>query len=121
MDSLSFADVSWHDLDIIEVCPHEDIEISAENMDELQTLISAHPGSMLLLVNRCHEYSYSFEAIRQIRALKNVKALALLFNNIHLSNSYIVRTIRGAKGHCKYPFETFLNKDDAIKWLRSYN
>ena len=118
-ESLSFADVYKHEQYIIEVCPHADIEISAENLDELQSLINANPGSMLLLVNRSHEYSYSFAALQHIRALENVKALALLFNN--LSESYIAKVIQGNKENRNYPIEAFLNKDDALKWLRTVN
>jgi len=117
-DSLSFADIYKHDRDILEVCPHDEIEISADNMDELQSMINANPGAMLLMINRCHEYSYSFGALQHIRALKNIKALALLFSN--LSESYIAQVIRGNKDRSDYPIETFLDKEDAIKWLSSH-
>ena len=118
MDSLSFADVSRHDHDIIEVCPHEHIEISSTDIDELLSLISENQSSTLLLINQCREHSYSFGAILGIRALKNVKAHAMLCTNT--SGSLIARVILGEKKRCEFPFETFLNKDDAIKWLSSY-
>lgn len=118
-DTLNFAETRRHDHNIIEVIPHDDIEINIKDMDDLQALINNNADPVLLLINRRNEYSYSFDAIRAIRSLENVKALALLFNN--LTESYGARIIQGEKDKCHYPSETFLDKQDALEWLNSLN
>jgi hypothetical protein len=76
---LSFADLNILNEDIIEVVVDAGIEMSLEMMDEYDSFLSNHfDCNFGLLINRVHQYSYSYEVQLSIASHKNLKAIGVV-------------------------------------------
>jgi len=118
MCTLSFASINILDDLIIEVIPHEGIEINAEMADEFQQLINNSTTPNLVLVNRRNTFSHSFEAISKIRNFKNIKARVIL--STRRSSTIATESLLGDINELSCPTEICSDRDTAINWLLSY-
>jgi hypothetical protein len=112
-----FANVKHLEQGVIEVIPHDGVEITYENIQELQQLINSGSIPKRILIN-CHaQHSYSFDGMIALRGLEGVLALATY--SISKRKPSASDILRGNNRETKFPIESFSFKDEAIAWLRS--
>jgi len=76
---LSFADLNLLSEDIVEVIIDEGVEFSLEMMDEYdQFLVQHFDHDFGVLINRVHQYSYSYEVQLSIASHENLKAIGVV-------------------------------------------
>lgn len=116
---LSFGTIRVLEPDIAEVIIDAEVEIDlamvAEYHECLLTQV-AHP--MLLLINRRHAYTYTFEAQQHIGALKQVRATAILAYS--LSATTAIQDLLNRLRERPTALQVFHDdRDGALNWLRA--
>jgi len=113
---LSFADVVYHGDGLFEVAADNGIEVTVKMLGELTSLLdelAPRPMKRALLSNRKHSYSFSFEALPYAARLKAVDAFAIqAHSRITMVSASIFKPLN-------FPFQVFLDRDEAIDWLRN--
>lgn len=114
---LSFADAIIHSDGILEIITDAHIELSEQNVDEIQSLMHDHTeGSCNLLLNFRNSCSLAFGAIQALRQLKETCAIATL-NRSNVSGK--VSELIIPKDH-SHPVNAFDDYHQALDWLRNY-
>ena len=118
MDSydLAFAKINLLQNDIAEAIVYADIEVDVLMVAELHRFLIAKLRSPFsVLVNRCNQYTYDFEAQLKVGDIEQMHAVAVV--------TYSTISMEVARGMVDMPRSTtrlnrfFSNRDDALKWL----
>lgn len=116
--NLSFGPVSIINSNLVEVIVNHGVVFGEAEVDEFHNfLLSNLKGPFCLLVNKKHDYSYTFEAQKHVGNLKEIKAIAFL--SLTLSGLMIYKTIRNING--RETVKMFNDRTEALKWLSYQN
>lgn len=113
--TLSFAELILIDDFLIEIIPHEDVEINDTAVKEYHEFYQTLGRQVGVLINRKNHYSYTFEGLMEITKTPNVTAAAFLTANLKNTN-YIISTIK----QCNFTMQAFKDRKDAIDWLNKH-
>lgn len=111
---LPFAEV--HDLghSIVEVIPNDGAELGKEEADELVALYIKIAETPKMLVNRSNQYSSTSEFMDTMVHTKEFQAVA-----IYVPGYEGALVAESQKYLFDIPFERFLDRNEAIDWLRA--
>ncbi len=114
---LSFAKLIIIRDDVAELIVNEAIEVDLSMIEEYHNLLlSIFNSSFSVLVNKINSYSYTFEAQRQIPALKLIHATDVLTYNNMTEVTTTELTKMSSQGK-KWNMKMFSDRDKAIAWL----
>jgi len=114
---LSFCQISFLDDFIIEVITNPSIEVGYSEIEEYHQFFNQLSNPVGVLVNRSNEYSYSFEAIRNIRENDKMAAVAILV----LEQSKVASAEYYASlSTSTEPLKVFSQRNVAMDWLNGY-
>lgn len=114
---LSFK-MSVLDNNVVEFVVFDDAEFDIEMVNQFHEVIENNMHSpALVLVNKMHSYSYTFEALVALSRSKSIKSVAVLSNKNVVSSlvSYLAKRFNVYK----VPVKTFHERERALQWLRS--
>jgi len=113
---LPFAKINILQDDIAEVIANADIEVNVLMVDELHHfLISKLKSPFSILVNRCNQYTFDFDAQLKVGDIEQIHAVAAV--------TYTKTSTLVAKGMVDMPRSStritqfFSVRDEALKWL----
>lgn len=118
MHQLSFAKIIKIGDDLIEVFVAEGVEINSEMMDEYHTWIrNTLTSPSYILVNKINAYTYSFDVQRNLSAILEVKAIALVVYSkaSELATEAMIELPKVRPWNS----QIFHNREDALHWLNS--
>ncbi len=113
MPKLSFGQYQLIGDNIIEFIGDEGAQLDLDEASECVALYQQFHHPLGVLVNRSHTYSSSLEFIMTIAEVENVKAFA-----IWVPNERSAKIADSQKMFFPIPFESFYDRDDAIRWLK---
>ena len=110
----NFARSIFHDNGILEVIPDQGIELCAQHIEEVCRTFDSLEDKIGILINRCNEYSHTFEAIMAIREACRTHRVAA-----YTPTTVSYRTAETVLGDClKYEgIRIFKSREAAIAWL----
>lgn len=112
---MSFGQLIFLSDNITEVIINEGVEVSLDDVAEYhKSLVKRHGGNGFgLLVNRVHQFSYSFDAQIHIGHLPNLRAVAMISS----FGEPAVESMREIK-RSKFPIESFCDYQEGLRWLK---
>ena len=118
--TLSFGDIIILSNNLAEVIVDEGTVMTLEMCEEYDTFLLDHfPHPFGLLINKIHNYSYTYEAKLHIASLGNLKAFAFLtYDQNGLTETKKLKEQRKADDWNMKDFCGLnMGRDKAIKWL----
>ena len=115
LKELSFGHVVCLNDFILEVVPHQGIEINCSHVEALHRLIHEQKKPIGILINRSYGFSYTFDALQQLIASPQIVALAFLATERYaytITESDISLILNQHK-----PIDIFYDKLIATLWL----
>lgn len=102
---------------VAEVVINDGIEINDTMLDDYHgALERSYSGDFGLLVNKKHQYTYSFSAQQRIASLPNIKAIAIVV--YRRSTEIATQTLLNIKREHNWKVKTFYDRDEALNWLK---
>ena len=116
-NALSFCDLLQIGDFILEVTPHDKIEIGQLQADEYLAFLRNLSQPVAILLNRKNRYSYTFEALGSIAQSENVVALAVLLGkqSDHAKVEYLAGLMQA-----RFPTQNFIDRQAALLWLQAF-
>ena len=119
MIELKKALIYSEDDDIVIVEPKQSVEIDSNDIDEgLKAIEDNYPNTKLLLFNHIHSYSYTFKAMFRLKKVLRFKAVASVIGDVHPKTPMTIMQFV-EMFQIKVPIKFFINKEEAIQWLRN--
>jgi len=109
----SFALVVQLADDLFEVTVNEGAELDRAEAEQLIGFYAQHTAHARLLVNRTNQYSSTHDFLEAMTTADTIKAMAIYVPSYQ--KALIAET---QKFLFKIPFERFLDRDDALEWLK---
>lgn len=110
---LPFAELLEHGSDIIEVIANDGSELGVNEANILVEHYNRLADQPKVLVNRTHQYSSSAEFMDTMVRNEKFKAIA-----VYVPGYESALVAESQKFLFSIPFERFLDRDEAIKWLK---
>jgi hypothetical protein len=113
---LSFGTVTVLRQDLAEVIIDQGIEMDLDMVDEYHMFVSeflADPCA--ILINKLHQYTYSFEAQLAISNLEKIKAIAVVAYTD--ASRTVSETLMKLPTHKQWNMRIFFDRDSALRWL----
>lgn len=115
--NLPFAEVSIIRPDIVEIVVDEGIEIDDSMVKELHNFFKSQLSKPFsVLVNKTHQYAYTFSAQRKITTLEDMHAVAVV-TNTKISRISTETMITGIPKKNKFNIRMFADREVALIWL----
>ena len=118
---LSFADINLLNDDIVEVIIDAGVEFSLEMMDEYDQFLTKHfDHDFGVLVNRVHNYSYSYEVQLSIASHQNLKAIGVVnYSEQSKKSTEKIKKLRTVDGWNLKEFSGVdMGWQQALSWLQ---
>ena len=115
--TLSFAQIIRLNDHIAEVVVNEGVEMDMGILEEYHHWIAQHMSApTLLLINKINSYTYTFEAQRNLAALAQIKAIAVVAytRSTELATSFVFDMIDNKDD---WTLKSFDNRKAALGWL----
>ncbi|WP_274476070.1 hypothetical protein [Mangrovimonas aestuarii] len=113
---LPFASITLIEDDIAEVVIDEGVELAMEEVEAYHEFLTTYlKAPFSLLINKKHSYSYTFEAQQNICDIKEIRAMAVVVNNV--ASELATLTLSKINEHKEWNMLLFNNKADAKDWL----
>ncbi|NMH87867.1 hypothetical protein [Flavivirga algicola] len=113
---LSFGIINKIGKNIAEVIVNEGIEMDTVKVSEYHDfLLNNLEAPFLLLVNRKHCYTYTFEAQKIIARLEEIKSIAVVANTS--GGVLSTKTLINVNGNANLNIELFREREEALVWL----
>ena len=113
---LSFGTVTLLRQDMAEVIIDQGIEMDLDMVDEYHMFVSeflADPCA--ILINKMHQYTYTFEAQLAISNLEKIKAIAAVaYSDASRIASEVLMKL---PTHKQWNMKIFSDRDQALRWL----
>ena len=119
--TLSFGDIIILSDHLAEVIVDEGIVMTLEMCEEYDAFLLDHfPQPFALLINKIHNYSYTYEAKLHIASLENLKAFAFLtYNQNGLTETKnLVKQRKADDWNMREFCGLDMGRDKAMKWLK---
>jgi hypothetical protein len=117
---LGFATIHILDPRIVELIVHEGVDITNSMMDIWYDFLKRNVQCpALVLINKLHDYSYTFHAQSRIGESNYVKAVALVTHNKNqeLISANLKNMMRAMDEPPSWEIRTFIQRDEALSWL----
>ncbi|MFO7604320.1 MAG: hypothetical protein R6X06_10975 [Gammaproteobacteria bacterium] len=103
---------------INELIVHQGVEIDDAMVHQYHAYLNRqYPQPFGLLINKKHDYSYTFEAQQDLGTLANIRAIAIL---VHRRSSAIAaQSLQNIKRESAWNAKIFHDYTDALAWLES--
>ena len=116
---LSFGKITILRKNLAEVVVSEGVVLDEVMVDEYHDfLLNSLEAPFLLIINKKHSYSYTFEAQKVIAHLKEIKAMAVVSNTI--GGIMSTETLMSVNGNYKANIQIFHKREEAVSWLNSF-
>ncbi|WOH35991.1 hypothetical protein RI844_11475 [Thalassotalea fonticola] len=119
---LSFGSISIVDEHIAEVIVNEDTVMTLEMCEEYDAFLEEQfPHPFAILVNKLHNYSYTFEAKLHIASLEHLMAIAVVtYNKYGTEQTQKVLDQRAVDGLVLKEFSGLkMGRQKALSWLET--
>ena len=115
---LSFGEIIILKPNLAEVIIDSDVVIDLEMVDEFHELLLTNLEQPFnLLINKVHQYSYTFEAQHQIGTLEQINLMAVVaYNSVTESSTACLLLIPRA---IPWNMQVFKDLKSALNWLAS--
>lgn len=118
MHELSFAKISILQDDIAEVIVNEGVDVDTNCVDELHGFLLANlRAPFSLLVNRVNAYAYEFDAQRNLGALEEINAVAVIAYTAITKTS--TEMLTAVPRDMDWNLQIFSNREEGLVWLTS--
>ena len=117
---LSFADLNLLSEHIVEIVVDAGIDFSLEMMEEYDRFLASHFNDEFgVLVNRVHQYSYSYEVQLSIASDEKLKAIAVVnYSQQSKESTSRIKNLRSIDGWNLAEFSSEdLGWENAFSWL----
>jgi len=113
-----FAVIEIGDDNIIRVQGKEGVDVNKNDLILLHNwLISLKLDKYLILADRTHSYSHTFDAQRYMSEINYITALAMVVNSpVSKELAELAKDVYMKN----FPVKVFAEKQDALKWLKSF-
>ncbi|NQZ52341.1 MAG: hypothetical protein HRT95_19865 [Moritella sp.] len=115
---MSFGEIIILKPNLAEVIIDSDVVIDLEMVDEFHELLLTNLEQPFnLLINKVHQYSYTFEAQHQIGTLEQINLMAVVaYNSVTESSTACLLLIPRA---IPWNMQVFKDRKSALNWLAS--
>ena len=117
---LSFANLNLLKGNIVEIIVDAGIDFSLEMMEEYDRFLASHfNDEFAVLVNRVHQYSYSYEVQLSIASDEKLKAIAVVnYSQQSKESTSRIKKLRSIDGWNLAEFSSEdLGWENALSWL----
>ncbi len=113
---LCFADIQLIDDNTLEIVADEYVELSSAMLDEYFDFLRAHlQPPRLILANKRHAYTYTFEAQRRLVENEEIFATAVVVYTP--MQSATTQALSKMTPHVEWNMRLFEQRDAALAWL----
>ncbi len=115
---LSFGTAIILEPNLAEIIVDNEVEMNLDMVSELHNWISTHLSSpTLMLINKIHQYTYTFEAQMAIGTIKQICAIAVVAYSGATQNT--TEMLAALPRKSPWNLKIFTERQDAISWLKT--